>query len=64
MPVIVDKEGTAFIHAEYCITFQRLREIAASERWKAENGPPESAAGFIARAEVLEQLIKELEPEP
>lgn len=45
------------------ITTDELRSIAGMERWKAEHGTDGAKAGFIARAEVIEQLIAEIDSE-
>lgn len=49
---------------KYGLTFAELRGIAMSERWKAKYSPPSAAAGYIARAQVIEQLIEECEEKP
>ena len=47
------------------IQLEQLRDIAASERWKAEHSDSEEASqGFIARAEVIEQLVSEFAEDP
>ena len=42
------------------ITLSRLKEIAGSERYKASQDPL-GRDGFLERAQILEQLIRELE---
>lgn len=45
------------------ITTSELKAMAEMERWKAEHGPIGAKDGFLARAELIEQLVDELERE-